>query len=185
MQQVAGTTGVASVYSSPVFIKVLIRPETASGRDDWSSKSVQQSFFYKSSYQAWNSKWQGRLEWQVCTAVPFLWKFLSGLKQQVAGMTGVARVYNSPFFYKRSYQGCQGPWKSWKVLELAKENSRPRKVLEFGLQSLKILEWAKCLTFNSKLNQNELFVTTGHNIFDVTMYENKNGAVNFPQKQIL
>ena len=47
MQQVAGTTGVASVYSSPVFIKVLIRPETASGRDDWSSKSVQQSFFIK------------------------------------------------------------------------------------------------------------------------------------------
>ena len=47
-------------------------------------------------------------------------------------------------------QGCHSAWKSWKVLELAKENSRPWKVLEFGLRSLKILEWSKFLTFNSK-----------------------------------
>ena len=44
-------------------------------------------------------------------------------------------------------QGCHGPWKSWKVLELAKENSRPWKVLVFVLQSLKILEWAKFFHF--------------------------------------
>ena len=36
------------------------------------------------------------------------------------------------------------------VLELAKENSRPWKVLEFWLQSLKILGWGKFLTFNCK-----------------------------------
>ena len=33
-----------------------------------------------------------------------------------------------------------GPWKSWKVLETRKKNSRPWKVLEFGLWSLKVLE---------------------------------------------
>ena len=37
-----------------------------------------------------------------------------------------------------------------KVLELAKENSRPWKVLEFVLLSLKILEWAIRSTFNCK-----------------------------------
>ena len=39
---------------------------------------------------------------------------------------------------------------SLKVLELAKENPRPWKVLEFGLRSLKILEWTKFSTSNCK-----------------------------------
>ena len=34
----------------------------------------------------------------------------------------------------------------------------------------------------AKYNQNELFVMTGHNTFNVTMFENKNEGSIFPQK---
>ena len=49
--------------------------------------------------------------------------------------------------------------KFFKVLELAKaENSRPWKVLEFGLRSLKILEWADFLPSTAKNHQNEQYL---------------------------
>ena len=53
-----------------------------------------------------------------------------------------------------------GPWKFWKVLELGKKSSRPWKVLKFGSQSLKILEWVKKSFLTSKNNTNKLFVKT-------------------------
>ena len=82
------------------------------------------------------------------------------------------------------YQGCHGLWKSWKVLELAKENSRPWKVLEFsGLWSLKILEWAKFSLFTVENNETELFVIMGYDTFNVTTDENKNGGSIFPRNK--
>ena len=62
-------------------------------------------------------------------------------------------------------------------VRLANETARPSKILEFGLQSLKILERANVFTFNCKTyNQNELFVLNVRNTFDVIMFENKNGG---------
>ena len=64
------------------------------------------------------------------------------------------------------------PDKSW---NWEKQNSRPLKVLEFQLQSLEILEWTKFLPLTAKI------ITIGHNTFGVTMYENGNGDLIFPQ----
>ena len=85
---------------------------------------------------------------------------------------------NTKYFIDRSCnpQGCHGPSKYCKVLELAKENSRPWKVLEFGLWSLKFLEWAKFSPLSVKINENELFVILGRYTYYVKMCENKNGG---------
>ena len=79
------------------------------------------------------------------------------------------------------------PWKSWKVLELAKEKFQaPESPWIWGCGHWKFQEWAKIFTFKcKKLKKISCFVILRRNTYYVKMYENKNGGSIFPQKQIL
>ena len=91
--------------------------------------------------------------------------FLNMVDNRVAT---VLENHGKSWNWQTKIQGLESPW-IWVV------------------PSLKILEFAKFFTFicHLKNNQNELFVTTGHNTFDVTVFENINRGSIFPHKQIL
>ena len=76
----------------------------------------------------------------------------------------------------------ENPRKSW---NWQKKIPGPGKFLNLGCGPWISWNGQTFSPLTASNTQNELFVTTGRNIFDVTMYENQNGGSIFPQKQVL
>ena len=112
-----------------------------------------------------------RLNSRSSPTFPIICSYLGQVIGLFTSKSSVVLIYSANR-YKEVFKS--GLPRSLKILE--SPGTGIRKVLEFGLWSLKI---------RMGKNLNDLFVITGHNTFDVAMFENQNGGSIFPQKQIL